>query len=217
MLAQIKLMVQTRSAKDITVRELSDRFGVQLTEDENFFWEWQQRFPELEESEKQKLDRVKASYINLLDYPPLLESAVKTIVLSPLLDLAGFYLPPFHIKTEASIDIFDLDGETKVTGKIDVLLASNGFWIAAIESKRAAFSLEVGLAQLLAYLLGFPDRDRPRFGLLTNGANFLFVKLDRKAIARYSLSKMFYIRNPGNDLYPVLQILKQLKGAIDVS
>ena len=30
-------------------------------------------------------------------------------VLFPLLDLAGFYLPPFHIKSEKSIEIADQD------------------------------------------------------------------------------------------------------------
>lgn len=84
----------------MTLGELSNRFGLELTEDEQFFQEWQIELPELTATEKQRLDRVKSSFSNLLEYPPLLEDTVKMVVLSPLLDMADFYLPPFHIKSE---------------------------------------------------------------------------------------------------------------------
>jgi hypothetical protein len=87
-------MVQTLAAREITLHELTDKFGLQLVEDEQFFREWQDDLPEITEEEKQRLDRVKSSYSNLLEDPPLLENTVKMVVLSPLLDLAGFYLPP---------------------------------------------------------------------------------------------------------------------------
>jgi hypothetical protein len=35
-----------------------------------FFREWQDDLPEITDLEKQALDRVKASYLNLIKYPP---------------------------------------------------------------------------------------------------------------------------------------------------
>lgn len=85
--------------------DLADKFNLQLVEDEQFFGDWGDDLPELSEFEQQFLDQVKASYLNLLMYPPMLESTVKMVVLSPLLHLAGFYLPPFHIKAEPGIQV----------------------------------------------------------------------------------------------------------------
>jgi len=96
---KVKFMVQTIQARNITLYDLETTFGIQLVEDENFFREWQDNLPEITDTEKQRLDRVKASFANLLKYPPLLENTVKMVVLSPLWDLADFYLSPFHRRT----------------------------------------------------------------------------------------------------------------------
>jgi len=66
----------------------------------------------------------------------------------------------------------------------------------------------VGRSQLLAYLLANPS-PQPRYGMLTNGANFLFLKLIPQAAGfLYACSDEFSLRNHDNGLYPVLQILK---------
>ncbi|WP_390692051.1 hypothetical protein [Aetokthonos hydrillicola] len=72
------------------------------------------------------------------------------VVLSPLLDLAGFYLSPFHIKSEKSVEISAEDENTKVKGQIDVLVLFEQLVVVVIESKQAAFSVEVGKPQLLS-------------------------------------------------------------------
>ena len=203
-------MIQTLPAKAITLHELTEKFGLQLVEDEQFFREWQDELPEITEEEKRRLNRVKASYSNLIEDPPLLENTVKMVVLSPLLDLAGFYLPPFRIKSEKSIEIPIEDEGLIIKGQIDVLAVYEQFWVVVIESKQAAFSLEVGRSQLLTYMLANPHPDRPTFGLLTNGNSFLFIKLILGDTPQYILSRLFYILNPGNDLYQVLRILKRL-------
>jgi hypothetical protein len=61
------------------------------------------------------------------------------VVLSPLLHLAGFYLPPFHIKAEPGIQIAVEDEETLVQGNIDVLVLQRRLWVMVIESKRQDF------------------------------------------------------------------------------
>jgi hypothetical protein len=202
-------MVQTIQAKDITLYDLEDKFSLQFVDDNQFFREWVDDLPEISDFDKQFLDRVKASYLNLVKYPPMIETTVKMVVLSPLLHLAGFYLSPFRVQTEAEIEISAEDGETIVKGKIDVLVLQQQFWIVVIESKRVDFSLEAGLAQALAYMLSNPHPNKPSFGLLTNGKDFQFIKLTQQGTPQYSLSRSFDIRNPGNDLYVILSILKR--------
>lgn len=203
-------MVQIIQAKEITLLDLENRFGLQLVEDDQFFREWQDNLPEITNTEKQQLDRVKASYANLLKYPPLLENTVKMVVLSPLLDLADFYLSPFHVKSEKSVEVTADDEGVTVKGQIDVLILFEQLVVIVIESKQAAFSVEVGKAQLLAYMLALSNTDKPIYGLITNGGSFIFVKLVKQEIPSYALSRLFYIFNPGNELYTVLRVLKRL-------
>ncbi|MFN6498403.1 MAG: restriction endonuclease subunit R [Nostoc sp. DedQUE01] len=203
-------MVQTIQAKEITLLDLENSFGLQLVEDDQFFREWQDNLAEISDTEKQQLDRVKASYANLLKYPPLLENTVKMVVLSPLLDLAGFYLSPFHAKSEKSVEVTADDEGLTVKGQIDVLILFEQLVVIVIESKQAAFSVEVGKAQLLAYMLALSNTGKPIYGLITNGGSFIFVKLIKQDTPKYALSRLFYIFNPGNELYTVLRVLKRL-------
>ncbi|MDZ8079395.1 MAG: restriction endonuclease subunit R [Nostoc sp. DcaGUA01] len=203
-------MVQTIQAKEITLLDLENSFGLQLVEDDQFFREWQDNLAEISDTEKQQLDRVKASYANLLKYPPLLENTVKMVVLSPLLDLAGFYLSPFHVKSEKSVEVTADDEGLTVKGQIDVLILFEQLVVIVIESKQAAFSVEVGKAQLLAYMLALSNTDKPIYGLITNGGSFIFLKLVKEDTPKYALSRLFYIFNPGNELYTVLRVLKRL-------
>ena len=219
-------MVQTLPAREITLQQLKEKFALQLVENEQFFREWQDDLPEITKAEKQRLDRVKASYSNLMEAPPLLEntvklarslgdskspgSLVKMVILSPLLDLAGFYLPPLRIKSEKSLKITLEDEGIIIKGQIDVLAVYEKFWVVVIESKQAAFSLEVGSPQLLTYMLANPYSERPTYGLILNGSNFRFFKLLRGERSQYAVSRIFDLFNPGNDLYQVLRILKRL-------
>jgi hypothetical protein len=204
-------MSQTISATDISLRDLETQFGLQRTFDVHFFREWQTELPEMEDSDKRFLDRIKDSYFNLIKYPPLLEDTVKMAILGPLLNLAGFYLYPFHTKSEYSVKLSDVDEELVVEGKMDVLVLKNQFWIMVIESKRAFFSIEAGLAQILAYMLANPNQKKSCFGMITTGGSFVFIKLVKSETPLYALSRVFDLNNPGNDLYTILGVLKQLE------
>ena len=129
---------------------------------------------------------------------------------TPNSELRTHVLPPFYIKTEPEIQITVEYEETIVKGKIDILVFKQGFWVLAIESKWEAISPEVGLAQILSYLLANPDDDLPSLGMLTNGSYFRFVQLTKLDSPRYALSDSFYIRNRDNQLYNVLKIMKRL-------
>ncbi len=203
-------MVQTIQAKDIDLRYLIDSFGLQLVEDEQFFRDWQDDLPEITDLDKQLLNKVKAGYINLLNYPPLLEDVIRMAVLDPILFIGDFYLYPFYVRSESPIDLVIEDDGILVKGKIDTLVLKDKFWVMAIESKKAVFSIEEGLAQILAYMLGNPYPEKPCFGMITTGGSFVFIKLVKEQVPLYALSKVFITRNPGNELYSVLRILKRL-------
>lgn len=202
-------MVQVIQAQAIDLRYLIEHFGIQLVEDERFFREWQDDLPELSNADKQLLDKVKAGYLNLLNYPPLLEDVVRMAVLDPILFIGDFYLAPFYVKSEQSIDIATEDNGVVIKGRIDTLVLKDQLWVMVIESKQASYSIEAGLAQMLAYMLGNPYPDKPSYGMITNGGTFIFIKLVQDETPQYATSKLFATRNPG-DLYSVLKILKRL-------
>jgi hypothetical protein len=80
-------MTQIKQAKDIDLRYLIDNFGIQLVLDEQFFFEWQENLPEINDLDKQLIDKVKVGYFNLLNYPPLLEDIVRMAIIDPILYL----------------------------------------------------------------------------------------------------------------------------------
>jgi hypothetical protein len=204
-------MNQTIRASDVSLHDLRTQFNLQLTKNNQFFQEWQAEQPDVTDFDQRFLDRIKDDYFNLLEYPPLLEDTVKMAILGPLLHLAGFYSYPFHTKSEYSVRISNVDGEMVVEGKIDVLVLKDQFWLMVIESKQATYSIEAGLAQILAYMLAHENKTKPCFGMITTGGSFVFLKLVKGKTPQYALSKVFELRNPGNELYTVLGILKRLE------
>jgi hypothetical protein len=202
-------MVQTIPARDISLYELEKKFGLQLATDTNFFPEWTENLPTLTDGEKQASARVKSNYLNLTKHRLMSEEAVKMVVLSPLLDLAGFYQLPFEIETETSVEISAEDESFIVKGNIDVLVIQKRFWVLVIESKSSKFDVMTALPQALAYMLDRPNAVQPTFGLLINGREFVFVKLIQQEHPWYARSYALSIERD-SELHQVLSILKRL-------
>ncbi|AVH67217.1 MULTISPECIES: type I restriction endonuclease [unclassified Nostoc] len=203
-------MVQFIQAQNVGLAYLEERFGLQLAEEEAFFIEWFDNLPEITDLEKQDLDRVKLHFLRLVKRPPLSEETVKLVVLSPLLNLAGFYDEPFYIRGEQSIEISAENEEEVIRGKIDILVIQEKLWLLVIESKRSSFSLLEAIPQALAYMLADPSQDKPTFGLVTNGSDFIFLKLAKQNQPRYAMSDQFTLLKRKNELYQVLSGLKNL-------
>ena len=200
--------MQTIQAKNLNLSQLEENFGLIRSPDVQFFPEWQLDLPELSKAEKQILDEVKVEFA-YLSQQDVLEPIVKLVVLSPLLRMAGFFLPPFRITAEKQVELVTEDEELVVRGLIDLLVFRDQIWVVTIEAKRAEFSLKVALPQVLLYMMASPSRHSTQFGLVTNGSEFRFVKLLKQETPLYATSKLMAI-DDNEDLYTVAQVLKRL-------
>ena len=203
-------MVQVIQSQNTNIVYLEEKFDLRLTDSDQFFTEWLDNLPGITDLEKQYLDRVKTNYRSLVERRPISEEMVKMVVLSPLLDLADFYRPPFYVETESSIEIALEDEGEIVRGRIDVMVLKHQFWLLVIESKQSGFSLLTAIPQALAYMLANPNPEKPAFGLVTNGDDFQFIKLTKQDTPQYALSDKFTLSKRENELYKVLSILKKL-------
>lgn len=201
-------MAQIINASDITLAELEERFSLHRSPNSDFFSEVKESLPDLSELEKVALNRVKQNFLDQLRSRLLIEETVKLVVVSPLLDLAGFYRAPYQVEPEVPIQLaIPNKEEGLIQGRIDTLIVRRSLWIVLVESKRTQISVHAGVPQALTYLLSRPDGDRPGYGLVTNGSEFLFLK---QVGTLYSTSNLLSIINDGNDLNRVLQLLRRL-------
>ncbi len=97
-----------------------------------------------------------------------------------------------------------------IPGSIDVLMVLQQLWVLVIESKNLGIGISAGLPQVLSYMLSTPSRDRPMFGLVTTGSEFVFLKLVQQPTPMYTTSRVFSMLSPTNELYDVLRIFKAL-------
>ena len=163
-----------------------------------FFPEWRSSFPLLSEFEQKELAKLRQRYFYQRSKGELLEITALLLLVSPLLALAGFYDPPFTVRAEESVVLWEQ------------------VWIVVVESKKTALSLWSALPQTLAYLHANPNPQRPSYGLMTNGDEFAFVKLSRSNGSwgsLYGLSRPFALLPAPQDFEIVLQILKHLSTA----
>jgi hypothetical protein len=182
-------MLQSIPANKTTLSELKQSFGLVENESPQFFTEWLALDTAVTEEKNQLLQRIKENFKYLIEEPPLWKGSVKMVILAPLLDLAEFYQPPFQINPELSVAIeTSIDDDTVLRGSIDVLVLCKTLWFCVIEAKMINFSLNSALPQALSYMLASPTN--PCFGLITNGHEFLFLKLTQDGSPQY-----WYLKN----------------------
>jgi len=203
-----KVIAVTEAIKSLD--EAESRLNLSRTEDEAFFTEWQAQLPSPSDSEQTALDTLRRRLLYHRADGELLEGAVTLLVASPLLELAGFYDPPFKMKAEAATEIAIDDGEETLRRRIDILILQNQLWVMVLECKKTTISTRSALPQALAYMMANPDLDKPRFGMLTNGDDVLFVKLRAQPTAEYGLSRAFSIYTVRSELRSAFQVLKHL-------
>ncbi|BAY33823.1 hypothetical protein NIES2107_57250 [Nostoc carneum NIES-2107] len=201
-------------SKAITnLNEVHNKFNLTQTTTPDFFTEWFENLPELTDNEKASLNRLKSRYLYYAADGAITEGTVNVIMLSPFLELMGLCDPPFKIKSEELVKVELQNGgeeEIILEGFIDALVVQNRFWVVLIESKRFGFSVMQAIPQTLTYMMANPNLERPIFGMVTTGEDYLFIKLNQQQ-SLYALSNKFTLSNPQrNELYDVMQVMKRI-------
>ena len=203
-----KVVAITQSA--VSLAEVEARFGLERSREVAFFEEWQSPLPELTDREDNSLDLLYRRLQYHRADSELLEGAVTLLAVAPLLELAGFYDPPYKLKSEASVEISIDDGEETLRGRIDALILKGQLWVLVVEAKKTTIPLRSALPQLLTYLMANPQPGQPLFGLITNGDEVLFVKVSQTPSMQYDISRAFSLYTVRSELTQVLQVLKHL-------
>ena len=204
----------TQPVGDLSLSDLKEQFGLRRDRKDSFFDNWLVSAEVLSNYEQQAIARLKNNYENIIETNPL-EEVVKLVVVSPLLDLAGFYQPPFSIRAEVTTKLVAIEGNQTFVGKIDILVVKEKLWILVIESKQSRFDVTSGIPQALSYMLSQPwnsesNQDTSRFGMVTNGREVIFLKLNPQQLPVYAQSKVYQVIDTEEDLINILQGLKAI-------
>jgi hypothetical protein len=193
-----------------TLDELRDKFNLNPTTDNNFFTEWFQDLPELTDEEKATLDRVRQRFVRHRERGEVAEGMVNLLLVSPLLEMAGFFDEPFFISTEPQVEILIEDRDELLRGRIDTLMIHQRVWVLVVESKRS-ISFEAAIPQALTYMMGNPQPEKPVYGLVTDGSLSMFIKLLKQDSPQYDFSDTFsLLLRRQNKLYEMLRVLKRI-------
>ena len=190
---------------------VEEKFNLVQSLDEAFFVEWFDGLPALTDAEKATLDHYKQRFLAHRRRGDLSEGTVDRLLVSPLLDLAGLYESRFGIDSETSVEVRAVDDDELYRGRIDVLVIEHQFWVLVVEEKATRIDIETAIPQALTYMAATQHPARSLFGLVTNGNNFAFLKLQQRQQKEYAISDTFSLRSRQNTLYEVLQVLKQIR------
>ena len=204
----VETVAVTRAITNLN--EVHEKFNLSQTDAPQFFTEWFEGLPNINDAEKASLDRLKNRYLYYLADGAISEGTVNIIILSPLLELLGLCDPPYKIRGEQYVQVAIEQGDTVLQGRIDALVVQNMLWIVLIEAKQYGFSVLQALPQTLAYMMANPNSENPVFALIMTGEDYMFVKLNQQS-HQYARSKKFTIANPqDNELYDVVQVMKRI-------
>lgn len=209
-------MVQTLaiSRAITTLADVEDRFYLTPTQDPQFFPEWFQDLPDLTNDEMRSLDRIQQRFLRHRRLGKVAEGMVNLLLVSPLLEMAGFFDEPFFISTEPQVEILIEDRDELLRGRIDTLVIHQRLWVLVVESKRS-ISFEAAIPQALTYMMGNPQSEKPVYGLVTDGSLSMFIKLLKQESPQYDFSDTFsLLLRRQNKLYEVLRVLRRIGSAI---
>ncbi|MGG6268834.1 type I restriction endonuclease subunit R [Leptolyngbya sp. AN03gr2] len=206
-----------------SLSQVEEKFNLVQSLDDAFFVEWFENLPMLTDAEKATLDHYKQRFLAHRRRGELSEGTVDRLLVSPLLDLAGLYEPRFVIDSEASVEVTAVDDDELYRGRIDVLIIEHRFWVLVVEEKATRIDMETAIPQALTYMAASPNLERsagadaasrPLYGMVTNGNNFAFLKLQQRQQKEYAISDTFSLRSRQNKLYDILQVLKQIRDCL---
>lgn len=196
----------------LNFRDIQDKLGLHRTDNPEFFPEWRNPLPPPTDQEILALNRLAQRYLAYLEEGEVSKGTLNIILLSPLLDALGLCDPPYRIRGETWVEVQTQvdteEGRITLEGRIDALTLQDDFWLVVIEGKRGEFSVLRAVPQAIAYMAATPHPSRPMFGLVANGYDYLFVKLEG---SEFALSHNFtLLSDADSNLLRVAQVLKSL-------
>jgi hypothetical protein len=200
--------METRwSANSVSLVDLCSNSQLQLTDEAEFVEEWFQPLQQISSDERKCLDKIKLGYLHSANCLNVFPQMLEMVVVGPLLVLADYFSQPFciHESSHSPSNSF-------TQRYFNLWQLKENVWLMMVKPQGQEFSIEVGLSQLIAYLMFTPRTNYPCYGVLTTGSEFIFAKLERGQVNRYATSdKLTMGKHDNCDFYHVFQILKSLR------
>lgn len=177
-------MTRVINASSLTLREVHDRFQLRRQFEPNIGDFLQLQL--LSTSQRDRLAEIRQAWERYYINGRVSEGQVNFLALSPLLWASGYVLDAdLRISVEENIEEIAIDeGDTVIRGRIDAVVVREmvgdrlPFCVLAIESKNSMASTAIGLPQLLTYVAPFLQRQDMVWGLVTNGTEYQFVRVE---------------------------------------
>lgn len=184
----------TLNARNLSLGDVHHLLGIEPRYNGSF--EEHLTLAPLTTSEQQALTEIQTDLRTYWAAGKISEGQVQFISVAPLLRLAGFYRSQIRLELEEDIArLYIADEETYITGRLDIVavrrsdtvMSQAPFWILIIESKNSEASESTGLPQLLSYAFSSLERQDSVWGLVTNGINYQFYRLQQGTPPTYQL------------------------------
>jgi hypothetical protein len=212
-------MVATLAASLLNQEDVEEKFNLTEIPVSGFFSELDDPLPALDELTEHWLNKIQADFLSIMKRS-LKEEVVKVMVLSHLLSAANLSSRPFYPNTEESVEIELSDDPssdeagTIIRGRIDFLVMHQQLWVIVVESKRTQLNVRMGIPQALIHMMASPNDDRPTYGLVLNGTDFIFIKLVKGDRNQYAISQPMTMYSPDSGLHKTVRILRKLRSII---
>lgn len=206
-------MSQESNLENLSLDDLRDRYGLERVSTNPFFPEWRENLPEITDTDKLLLARIRQSYFNLMDHVPCMGRPLQTVVVAPLLFLGNFFTSPFKVQEESAQAIEVEDDGIIFKGQLVTFSITNTFKLMLVESEHLALPMSAGLGPMLNFMLHQLQGSQPLYGVVVAASNFIFLKLQRQNREaenniHFALSDAFSIWGADEEFYRVFQVLK---------
>ncbi|MGD1901224.1 MAG: restriction endonuclease subunit R [Geitlerinemataceae cyanobacterium] len=190
-------MVNVVHASSLTLGEVQQQFQLdeRLETDLSQFLELQP----LTEAQTARMTGIQQNWKRYYRNGKVTEGAVKILSVSPLLTEAGYLAnPELRLSLEEQVNEIEIeDGDRVIRGRMDMLVCRDlgdraPLCVLVIEAKNSAVNAMEGLPQLLVYMQSFLEHQEFVWGLVTNGSDYVFVRLERELFRLFrGLSLLF--------------------------
>lgn len=183
-------MVTTIYASSLSLKDVQQQFQLKqlLEKDYNQFLE----LPTLTDIQQERIGQIRSNWMRHSAEGKVAEGEVKVLAISPLLIESGYFSESdLRLSLEERVREIEIeDGDRVIRGRMDLLVCRDQddqtpLCVLVIEAKNSGISTLSGLPQLLFYMQTFLERQDFVWGLVTNGEDYVFVRLERGVFRQF--------------------------------